>query len=142
MKQPDTNVLIYAVNRSAPQHAKAFAWLREAFAAPDGVGLAWVSLLGFLRITTNPRVLPRPLRVADALRTIDFWLEQPTARIVQPTERHAAMLGKLLAAVGTGGNLTTDAHLATLAMEHGATLASFDSDFERFEGLRFERLRP
>jgi len=142
MKQPDTNVLIYAVNSAAPQHATAITWLRDAFASPAGVGLSWVGLLGFVRIATHPRILQRPLSVHDALRTMNFWLDQPRARVLHPTDRHPDVLGELLAHSSTAGNLVTDAHLAALAVEHGATLASFDSDFERFEGLHFERLRP
>lgn len=141
MKLPDTNVLVYAVNTRAPQHQAAHAWLRHAFAAPAGVGLAWVSLLGFVRIATHHRILETPLKLEEALRVLSFWLEQPRARLLHPAERHAELLGSLLTRVGTAGNLTTDAHLAALAMEHGATLASFDRDFDRFEGLHFERLR-
>ena len=141
MKQPDTNVLIYAVNSAAPQHSTAISWLQTAFASPAGVGLARVSLLGFLRITTHPRILPRPLTLDQAVDTMHFWLGQPRVRVLNPSVRHAAVLGKLLIASGSGGNLTTDAHLAALAIEHGARLASFDGDFDRFEGLQFERLR-
>lgn len=141
MKQPDTNVLIYATNKSARQHRLAAEWLRDAFATAAGVGLTWTSLLGFIRITTHPRILERPLSVPDALRAVEFWLEQPGARLIGPTERHFTLLRTLLINSSAGGNLTTDAHLAAIAIEHGATLVSFDSDFERFEGLRFERLR-
>ena len=141
MKQPDTNVLLYAVNSAAPQHATAISWLRDAFTSPAGVGLSWVGLLGFVRIATHPRILQRPLAMRDALRTVNFWLDQPRVRILHPTDQHSGLLGALLSGSGGAGNLVTDAHLATLAIEHGATLASFDSDFERFEGLQFERLR-
>ncbi len=141
MKQPDTNVLIYATNRAAPQHDVATRWLQRAFEDPAGVGLTWSSLLGFVRITTHPRILERPLSVDDALRTVEYWLDQPNSALLGPTERHFALLSKMLLASGAVGNLTSDAHLAAIAIEHGATLVSFDSDFERFEGLRFERLR-
>lgn len=142
MKQPDTNVLLYAVNSAAPQHSVAIAWLRDAFASPAGVGLSWVGLLGFVRIATHPRILQWPLGLHDALRTMNFWLEQTRVRVLHPTDRHPEVLENLLSRSGTAGNFVTDAHLAALAIEHGATLASFDSDFERFDGLKFERLRP
>lgn len=141
MRLPDANVLIYAVNTGAEQHDFARTWLHEAFAAPSGVALAWVALLGFLRVSTHRAILPRPLKVAEALRVLDFWLGQKRARLIHPTHRHTQLLGELLVVTGTGGNLTTDAHLAALAMEHGATLASFDRDFARFDGLAFEQLR-
>lgn len=80
--------------------------------------------------------LPRPLSVEDALGVVDRWLGQPRAQAVHPGERHAEILGRLLESAGTGGNLTTDAHLAALAIEHGATILSFDRDFARFDGVR------
>lgn len=141
MKLPDTNVLLYAVNEAASQHAVARDWLTDAFAAPAGVALAWGVLIGFIRLSTPRRVLPRPLGVEDALLTVRDWIEAPRARILHPSERHGPMLASLLLAAGTAGNLTNDAHLAALAMEHGATLASFNRDFDRFDGLSFERLR-
>lgn len=140
MKLPDTNVLLYAVNRSAPQQAEAERWLRAAFAAPAGVGFAWVVLLGFLRIVTRAGIFERPLSVEQALQVLDRWLTHPAARIVDPGPRHAALLGRLLVGAGGAGNLTNDAHLAALAIESGATLGSFDRDFARFAGLDFERL--
>jgi toxin-antitoxin system PIN domain toxin len=134
-------VLLYAVNEDAPQHDVACAWLAAAFDAPAGVALAWGALVGFIRISTRRGILPQPLAIRDALLSVRDWVEAPRARILHPTERHGPLLASLLLAVGTAGNLTNDAHLAALAMEHGATLVSFDRDFDRFEGLSFERLR-
>lgn len=141
MKLPDTNVLLHAVNEAAREHVVARDWLVAAFAAPAGVGLAWTALIGFIRLSTRRGILPQPLGVEDSLLLVRDWVEAPRARIVHPTDRHGPLLAGLLLAVGTAGNLTSDAHLAALAMEHGATLASFDRDFDRFDGLRFERLR-
>ena len=141
MKLPDTNVLVYAANKAARQHAAALRWLQNAFDEPAGVALAWTALLGFVRITTHPRILDRPLSVDNALRTVGFWLDQPNASALGPGERHFELLRGLLRESGGTGNLAGDAHLAAIAIENGATLGSFDSDFERFEGLRFERLR-
>ena len=108
--------------------------------APAGVALAWAALLGFVRVSTRRGILERPLSVDDALAAVRDWIEAPGARIVHPTASHASILGRLLIGAGTAGNLTSDAHLAALAIEHGATLVSFDRDFERFAGLDFERL--
>lgn len=141
MKLPDANVLIYSVNTNAPQHGIAMDWLRNAFAAPAGVGLAWISLTAFVRISTRGGIFAQPLTIRQALKSMNFWLDQPRARVLHPTARHADVIGDLLAIAGSAGNLTNDAHLAALAIEHGATLASFDGDFDRFDGLRFERLR-
>jgi uncharacterized protein len=140
MKLPDTNVLVYAVNVAAPQHRKAMAWLNGAFDSAPGVALSWVALVGFVRLTTRPGVLSRPLAVEDALRVMNHWLGAPGAQVVHPGPRHAGLLGRLLLAAGTAGNLTSDAHLAALALEHGATVGTFDRDFRRFAGLDVELL--
>lgn len=141
MKLPDTNVLLYAVNAQAPQHRKAVALLEAAYASPNGVGFAWPALIAFIRLTTRRDILPAPLAVDEALGLVRDWLAHPNARVLQPTDAHEAVFAGLLRAAGQAGNLTNDAHLAALAIEHGATLASFDRDFGRFDGLDFERLR-
>ena len=136
MKLPDANVLLYAVNTAAPQHAAAHQALRDAYAT-GGVGMAWAALLGFLRLATRPGVLPRPLTVDQALDVLHRWLDHPATVLLVPTARHAAVLGRLLLGAGQGGNLVSDAHLAALAIEHDAELLSFDRDFARFAGLRW-----
>jgi uncharacterized protein len=136
MKLPDVNVLLHAANLQSPAHAVAKRAMEAAYAAPQGVGYAWVTLLGFIRLTTRQGILSAPLSVEQSLHTVDTLLAHPHARIVQPGPQHAEVLGRLLIGAGTAGNLTTDAHLAALAMEHHATLLTFDRDFERFAGLK------
>lgn len=137
---PDVNVLVYAINPDCLQHAPARRWLEDAYRDPAGVGYAWNALLGFLRLTTRRGILAAPLSIDSALRFVDEWLAHPHARILNPTDRHAAVLARLLIGAGRGGNLVSDAQLAAIAIEHGAVLGSFDADFERFAGLRFEHL--
>jgi toxin-antitoxin system PIN domain toxin len=132
----DTNVLVYAVNRSAKQHRAAHGWLVGALDGNESIGFAWTALLGFLRLTTNPRVFATPLQLVDATALVEFWLGQRPSTIVEPTARHVPILRSLLAGAGTGANLVNDAHLAALALEHDATIVSFDRDFQRFEGVR------
>jgi toxin-antitoxin system PIN domain toxin len=134
---PDVNTLLYAVNSSSDHHAAAMTALRRGFDDPRGVAFAWTALLAFLRLSTRRGVFPRPLTVEDALRVIEHWLKHPQAQVVHPGERHAQLLGRLLRSAGTAGNLTADAHLAALAIEHGATVLSFDRDFARFEDVRW-----
>jgi toxin-antitoxin system PIN domain toxin len=134
---PDANVLLYAVNRSSDQHEAALRGLLRGFDDPRGVAFAWVTLLAFLRLSTRRGIFPRPLSVDDALRVAGHWLAYPRAEVVHPGERHLEFLGRLLGAAGTAGNLTTDAHLAALAIEHGATVLTFDRDFARFEGVQW-----
>jgi toxin-antitoxin system PIN domain toxin len=137
VKLPDVNLLLYAVDEESPSHEGAREWLEAILSGTEAVAFAWMTLLGFLRISTNPAAFERPLPPDDALGHIDEWLSQPVAAIISPTDRHAATLRQLLRPLGTAGNLTTDAHLAALALEHGAELCSSDNDFSRFEGVRW-----
>jgi uncharacterized protein len=140
VKLPDVNVLLYAANHASAEHEEARAWLESAFSEAAGVGLAWVALLGFIRLSTRRGIFPKPLSVEDAMSLVLTWLSHERASVLHPSERHLSILARLLVGAQTGGNLTTDAHLAALAIEHGATLGSFDADFERFSGLRLEAL--
>lgn len=136
MKLLDTNLLLYAVDESAPNHEAARTWLERQLGGTETVAFSWNALLGFVRLVTNPRVFLEPLDVGVALDLVDAWLAQPVSTVVAPTERHATVLRDLLAPLGTAGNLTSDAHLAALAIEHGATVCSTDRDFARFPGVR------
>jgi toxin-antitoxin system PIN domain toxin len=131
----DANLLIYAIHVESPRHDIARAWLEETLSTSTSVGLAWVALLAFLRVTTRPGIFERPLTPEQACGYIDEWLDQPFVSIAQPTAQHWPVLRNLVAATGTGGNLTSDAHLAALAIQHRATVASADHDFGRFPGV-------
>ena len=134
----DANLLIYASADVLPQHGRARAWLDERLNGAAPVGLPWASLLGFLRVATNPRVLERPATVVDAWRQVLAWLGCDPVWIPDPDDRHREILGRLLQAPGVHANLVPDAHLAALAIEHGLILCSTDGDFARFAGLRWE----
>jgi toxin-antitoxin system PIN domain toxin len=142
MKIVDLNVLLYALNEESSLHDAALAWWETAMAGSQPVGLAWVVIIGFLRISTNPRVFPKPLSSEQALERVDDWLRHYNTRLLHETDQHWRILRELLTEAGTAGNLTTDAHLAALAISHGATLVSFDRDFHRFRGLRCESPEP
>ncbi len=135
MKLVDANVLLYAVNEADPKHERSRTWLDAALSGRETIGFSWVVLLAFLRLTTRAGLFPRPLAVDDALAVVADWLAQPTAVVVEPTPRHPGVLGGLLHEVGAGGNLVADAHLATLALEHRATVVTYDGDFRRFAGV-------
>ena len=141
MKLPDTNVFLYSVNPVSPQHKQAALWLGDAFDGAAGVGLAWIALIGFIRLSTHHAILPKPLSVADATGMVEDWLLHPRARLLHPTERHSGILTRLLLMMGTAGNLTNDAHLAALAIEHNATVGSFDKDLKKFAGLKLDFLK-
>ncbi len=137
MKLPDANVLIYAVDAGSKRHGAAREWLETTLSGTETIGFAWSVLLAFVRLTTSAQVFGAPLTADEALDYVDTWVAQPCTVILEPTERHPALLRELLADLGTAGNLTTDAHLAALAIEHGAELCSADADFSRFPGLRW-----
>ncbi len=128
----DTNVLIYASHEGSSRHEDTRAWLHRMTATHQVLGIPWVAALGFLRITTNRRVFTKPFTTGEALAALTTWLDHPATTIVEPTARHLPLLAGLLTSAGTAGNLTTDAHIATLALEHDAGVASFDRDFARF----------
>ncbi|MBM3646365.1 MAG: type II toxin-antitoxin system VapC family toxin [Alphaproteobacteria bacterium] len=133
----DANILIYAFDADSPQHVAAYDWLDARFNGTARIALPWSSLLAFLRIVTNPRVMRRPASMVEARAQVRSWLDCPAVWIPTPGERHAEILDSLLAAVNVHGNLVMDAHLAALALEHGLELHSTDSDFARFPGLRW-----
>jgi hypothetical protein len=138
VKVVDLNLLIYAINSDAPNHERARDWWERAVGGDESIGLAWVVLLGFVRLTTRTGLLPRPLSLVQVTNVIDEWLAQPVTVELVPGERHWSIVKALLGPVGAAGNLTTDAHLAALAIEQGATLCTSDRDFARFEGLKYE----
>jgi toxin-antitoxin system PIN domain toxin len=131
----DVNILVYASNSESDQHTHSREWLDAQLGGSARVGLPWASLLEFLRITTNPRAFRRPLTMTAAWQQVESWFSAEVVWIPEPTERHAEVIGKLLALPGIVGNLVPDAHLAALAIEHGLTLCSTDGDFTRFPGL-------
>lgn len=133
----DANVLLHAANNDAPQHDLAKRWLLNALAGPETLGLAWVVVLAFLRLSTHPSVFRRPLTAEQSASLVESWTSATYTTSVEPTHRHLALLRGLLAGAGTAGNLVTDAHLAALALEYDATIVSFDRDFGRFEGVRW-----
>ena len=133
----DANILLYAVNSAAPEHEHASVWLEEALNGNRRVGLPWESLTAFVRLATNPRVVQRPLAPIDAWGFVEEWLAAPVAWVPVPTERHAEVLGELVRRYRPAGKLVPDAHLAALAIEHGAEVISADTDFARFTEIRW-----
>lgn len=133
MKLVDANVLLYAVNRSSSAHDASRRWLQDALGGNEAVGLPWVCLLAFVRISTNPRIFDSALSADEAMDGVDAWLSSPISVMVEPTPRHAGLLRSLLSRSGTAGNLTMDAHLAALALEQDAEVVTWDRDLARFD---------
>lgn len=140
---PDVNILVHAYDPAFPGHRAVREWWEDTLNLERPVGLAWAAVLGFIRIATNRAIVANPLPARDAVAVVRTWLGQPSVRLLVPGESHAQILFRLLEEIGVAGNLTTDAHLAALAIEYRAEVASTDSDFARFPGLRwFNPLGP
>ncbi|KDA05686.1 ribonuclease [Microbacterium sp. CH12i] len=137
MRVVDANVLLYAVNADARHHDRALEWLDRALAGEDTVGFSWIALIAFARLSTRAEIFTAPLSPAEAMNQIDEWISAPGGRVLHPGERHLGILTGLLEDLGTAGNLVNDAHLAALAIEHRATVVSYDNDFSRFTRARW-----
>ena len=135
---PDVNLLLYAHDEGSNFHAKALPWWVDLAKRAVPVALPWVVALGFIRIATHPRIQRVPIAPSRALDVVEGWLQQDHIRLLEPGPRHLLIVRQLFEATGVAANLTTDAHLAALAIEHGLVLASTDGDFARFAGVRFE----
>lgn len=131
----DANLLLYAYNTSAPEHAAAKAWLEERLSRPEPFALSWATLGAFLRLATHRAIFPSPYSIAEASAIVDAWLGRPMVVLLDPGPRYWQVLRPLLEVSGSRGPLVADALLAALAIEHGASLATHDQDFRRFPGL-------
>ncbi|WP_375385290.1 TA system VapC family ribonuclease toxin [uncultured Microbacterium sp.] len=139
MRLVDANVLLYAVDADSRHHDAARRWLDSALSGADTVLVPWVCALAFLRLTTSARVYEKPLDVNDAIDILEGWLAQPTVVVPEPAAGHLGRLREMLSDTGSGGNLVNDAHLAALALQHRATVVTFDTDFARFPGVDWIR---
>jgi len=133
----DANILIYAYNADAPENPQMRQWLSELFSSPGQIGVPWLVLWAFIRVVTNPRVSPAAKPAAEAFRIVRTLLEHSKVVVIEPGPRHAGILEQLIIDYKISGPLFTDAALAALAIEYGATLASTDRDFSRFPNLRW-----
>lgn len=138
MNLVDANVLLYAVNSDAQHHERSREWLDDALSGDETVAFAWIALLAFLRLATRPDIFPRPLTLDAAMDQVDDWLAASSSVVLEPTRDHGRIMRRLLAPLATAGNLINDAHLAALAVEHQCGIVSFDNDFDRFEGVRWQ----
>lgn len=134
----DANLLLYAYNSSSEEHDGAMKWVEAVFSGSEPVALVWPVLLAFIRISTNARAFPKPLSRAEAMIVVSEWLDRPQTVLIVPGDNHWDTLQRVSSLGKVSGPLFSDAHLAALAIEHGATLYTTDRDFARFPNLRFE----
>ena len=133
----DVNLLVYAVNTLSTHHHAAKKWWEDVLSRGETIGLPWTTILGFIRLTTRSGIGMTAVPIGEAFDVVEDWLKVPTVSIVEPGARHLLILRTLLMQARTAGNLTSDAHLAALAIEHNAELCSSDRDFAKFRGLRW-----
>jgi toxin-antitoxin system PIN domain toxin len=133
----DANLLLYAYDSASSQHQAARQWIEDVFSGYEPVRMAWVTVLAFLRISTNPRLQAQAFTLLEAVSIVELWFAQPNFALLGPGDRHWGILARLLPEGQARGPLVMDGHLAALAIEHGATLYSIDRDFSRFPGLKF-----
>ncbi|MBN1946688.1 MAG: type II toxin-antitoxin system VapC family toxin [Bradymonadales bacterium] len=134
----DANLLLYAYDAASPRHDAARQWWERCLSGDRLVRLSWLTVLAFLRIATHPRVFMEPMTVEEAVEHIRSWLARPIVGMLEPTARHWEILEQCLQNSQASGNLVMDAHLAALAIEHGAILCSTDRDFSRFADLTWK----
>jgi len=133
---PDINLLVYAYSQDAPLHRAAKIWWEQLMNSRAPLAIPWAVSCGFVRLVTNPAVLVLPMRPGNALDIVDSWYSRTHVQVLNPGPRHLALLRDLLGTAGVAGNLTTDAHIAAIAIEHQCEVHSNDGDFDRFSGLR------
>ncbi len=131
----DANILIYAFNSTAPEHGAAKRWLEETFSRVPAIGLPLTSILAFVRILTDRRLGATPLSTSVAGSIVTSWLTRENVFVLEPGARHWPTFFHLLEDASLCGARTQDAHLAALAIEHGATLYTNDRDFRLFPKL-------
>ncbi|MGH7802944.1 MAG: type II toxin-antitoxin system VapC family toxin [Candidatus Binatia bacterium] len=134
---PDINLLVYAHNEAAPLHGRARAWWEDLMSREMPIGLPWAVVFGFVRLVTHPAVLESPVPATEALERAESWLQQPNVETLEPGPRHLRIVHELFEATGLAAGLTTDTHIAAIAIEHQAEIHSNDADFGRFPGLRW-----
>lgn len=138
MKIVDVNILLYAINKDDPFHRTINSWWKKALSASEPVGMSWLTIVGFIRLATLRTVFAKPLSPQQAIGRVSEWLNHANVTIVRESNEHWKILEELLLEANGAGNLTSDAHLAALAISRGATLVSCDTDFSRFRQLKWE----
>lgn len=134
---PDVNVLVHAMNTECRHHEKAWAWWSGALEGNEHIGFAWSVVTGYLRVTTHPRIMPKPLPFELAASDVRSWLSLPLTLTLVPGPDHLHAMERLMSGAGSGADLTPDVHLAALVLENGGTVYSQDADFARFDGVRW-----
>ena len=144
MKLFDVNVLIYAHRADQAKHAFFQRRLEETLGSHDPCGLTTAVATGFVRIVTQPSFPGGPTPLAQALSVIAALTAPGLCQWLHPGGHHWSLTAELCQGTQAAGKLVSDASHAALAIEHGATWITRDTDFARFvpHGLRLELWSP
>lgn len=134
----DVNVLVYAFRKDVPQHAICRPWLERVILGDARFGVSRLALSALVRITTHPRIYASPSTTAEAFGFCEDLLGQPHCQIVDPGERHWDIFRRLCIETSMRGSRVTDAWYAALAIEWGCEWITFDRDYARFPGLKWQ----
>lgn len=134
---PDVNLLLYAHNEDSSLYLKASTWWTNIISKEMSLGLPWIIIVAFIRLITSQSVLPHPTSSDQAIDIVNSWLELSNVQVIEPGRKHLNILREILKQGNATSRLTTDAHIAALAIEYSAEIHSNDLDFARFSGLKF-----
>ena len=132
---PDVNVLVAAHRAAVPRHEEARAWLVSALAGEEAMALCLPVLSGLLRVATSHRVFAPPSTHDEVFAFITHLAAHPATIWVNPGRGHLRLLEELCRAADARGDLVSDAIIAALAIEAGATVVTYDRDFSRFSDV-------
>ena len=135
---PDVNVLIYAFRSDVPQYPPARAWLRNVILGDARFALSPLVLAAVVRVTTDRRVYTTPSTLSDVIGFCEDLRSQPHCQLVEPGARHWDIFTRLCVETDTIGRRVTDAWYAALAIEWGCEWITFDRDYARFPGLKWQ----
>lgn len=131
MKKATSDLLLLDVNVllaiAWPNHQFHLAAIRRLESSRSRWATCALTQLGFIRLSSNPAVVPSPPRPAEAaallrIMVVDarhVYLEALPSPVVQD---FGAVIGGLL-----GHQQVTDAYLLALARRHEATFVTFDA---------------
>lgn len=133
---PDINLLIYAYNSACEEHKVCSVWLEKLLNGNEPVCFSWHTIMGFIRILTTVKMVANPYSPKQAMDIAGEWLSTPVSMMLVPGDGHFAIFRQLVIDSGIAGARLADAHIAALAIEHNATVATSDKDFRGFDGVK------
>ena len=133
----DINVLVNAFRTESTDHEQCHAFIQEMVNGDSSYAVSDYVVNGFIRMVTNRRIYLDPDPLDHAVEFAETYRNQPHAVLVGGKDRHWEIFTRLGRQTGAKGNLIPDTYLAALAIEHGCEFVTCDTDFAKFQGLRW-----